>query len=781
MDNISFYQDNQEKDFDQIIDFKEFFLKCINNWYIFVLSILFSLSIVIVINKFTKPLYKTEVKILVKNELDPVRNEILKNIGFVSTNSLIENEIGILKSKELLKKTLLDLDYNVIYFKDGILKNEINNQPFKIEIKSTTIPINVKFLIEFIDDSTFILKANSKEVFIVDYYSNEILKVIKNFNFSDTLKYDYSINNEFFNFKIVKKQNKTEKLDNNKKYLFQFNSLIQQMNFYSNFNVQSVSNSSILVVSFKSSNIERSVEFLNKLAENYLMKGIERDEQVAANTIKFIDNQLANFVDSLEYSENMLQQFKVNNKLLNLNYQAQQIWDKIQNIHEEKIKLILRKRYYEYLKDYLKNNEDIKNIVVPSSMNIDDPILNNLLLELINLYSELNELSYNTRKDNPLILSIESKIQELQKKLIENINNNLKNLELAINEKDKQMESFESLVIQMPIKEQQLFRIERKYKLNDALVNFLLTKRSEMQIARAANIPKNEILDKAEIYEAVKVSPNIKLNFILGLIFGLFIPAIIFYFKEYFRDVISNKKEIETILPDVPIIGQLVRIKENLFDIIDKELIATESFNTIKAALQILEENKKIILITSVTANEGKSFVSYNLAKSFASSGKKTILVDFDLRNSNFEKYLKFKYEIGIVSYLVNNNIPVENIINRINDNLDIIPAGPFHLNPGEINLNKKIETLVNSLKNYNYIIIDTPPAGIVSDALILSKYSDINILVVRENYTPKSALIDLYNNLKRLQIKFYVIYNFKEKVKSYYYKYGYYYKNKII
>jgi len=781
MENNYFYQERIDNETDQIINFKEFLIECLNKWYLFVIFLFLSLSLVFVFNRFAKPLYKVKVKILVKNEFDPVRNELLKNLGIVSSSSMIENEIGILKSKEILKKTLLDLNFNVTYYKDGIIKKEISNQPFEIEINSRSIPTNILFNLEYINDSIFILKGFSKSLNIIDYYDNKVLNVLKNYSYFDTLKFGDSIKNQYFNFRIVKKIASKNINENNKKFLFSFNSLIQQIRQYSNFEVKNIQNSSILEIEVKSSNPERSVKFLNKLAENYLIKGIERDEQIAINTIKFIDEQLSEFSDSLKFSENMLQQFKSNNKLLDLGYQSQQTWDKIQSIQEEKIRLIIRKRYYEYLREYLQKNEDIKNVVVPSSMNIDDPILNNLLLELLNSYSEFNELVYNSKKDNPLILSLEAKMQELKKKLIENINNNLNNINLAISEKDKQIESYESLLVQMPLKEQQLYRIERKYKLNDALVTFLLTKRSEMQIARAANIPKNEILDKAESYEAIKIRPNVKLNFLLGLFSGLVIPALIIYIVKFFDNVISSKKELESIIPDVPIIGQIVKIKNHFFDVINIEPIVTECFNTLKASLLILEKNKKVFFITSLIANEGKSFVSYNLARTFALSAKKTVLVDFDLRNSNYKKYLNLNFNEGIVTYLLDSK-PIDDIIKNLYENFDIIPAGPFLYHHFDFDNNIKIETMFAYLRNrYDCIIIDTPPAGIVSDFLILSKYSDVNIFVVKENYTPKQNFLELYGIFQKLNIKFYVVYNSKEKGNTYYYKYGYYYKNQIM
>jgi capsular exopolysaccharide synthesis family protein len=310
----------------------------------------------------------------------------------------------------------------------------------------------------------------------------------------------------------------------------------------------------------------------------------------------------------------------------------------------------------------------------------------------------------------------------------------------------------------MPETERKLFGFERKFKLNDALYTYLLTKRSEVQIAKASYVPDNEILDIAREAEFTVIAPKSFRNYIIALILGFGIPIAFLLLRDFFNDKILVIEDIEKV-SDFPILGYILHNKEKSFTIVADEplSISSESIRAVRTNFQFIskENDKNVVLITSSMMNEGKTFISLNLALSFALNNKKTILLNFDLRKPKVQDYLNIENKKGLSLYLSGNASIEEIIVKTPYENLDVILAGTIPPNPMELIAGNKTGLLIEKLKEkYDYIILDSPPIGMVADSMLLLKHTNILLYIVRQNQTLKKVFTHQIEDLHKKGIQ---------------------------
>jgi capsular exopolysaccharide synthesis family protein len=404
----------------------------------------------------------------------------------------------------------------------------------------------------------------------------------------------------------------------------------------------------------------------------------------------------------------------------------------------------MQRKYYDEIKDYFEKNRDMSDLIAPSSMDIQDPLLNQLINELITLNSQRSNLLNQGNTKNLFLNNIEIQIANLKKTILESINNNAATTNIAIQDIENRTARIANEMSRLPTTERQLFGIERKFKLNDAIYTFLLQKRSEAQIARASNSPDYEVIDPARHITTSTIYPKKTLNYLLGIFGGLAVPFIIIVLGDFLNMKISSKKEVES-LTQIPIIGHVFHNDSKIKIVVNESTNSpiSESFRSIRTNLQFYAKGneKQVLLITSSYSGEGKSFVAQNLASVFALFGKKTLLIGFDLRRPKLYQDFSLSNNIGMSTALINKSSVAEIIQATSLKNLDFISAGPIPPNPLELIASEKTEVVFNELKKiYDYIIIDSPPVGVVSDAYLLMKYSDVNLFVLRQGYTNKEA-----------------------------------------
>jgi tyrosine-protein kinase Etk/Wzc len=765
------------------IDIKAFLVKCFRKWYLFAVFLVIALFIAIIINRFTVPVYKVSTYLLIRDEENPLDPQNFVGASLYGNPYKLQNEIGLIQSKGIAKRVLQELSFYVSYYRDDRFRSVdlYSSSPFVVVMDSAfEQPLGVRFRVSFINDTLIIINASSKEVVDHSYSLNTSNSIIPNFEFHDTTSFGRLCGNQFCRFRILPNFEKLSQITSHTNYSFQFFNLSQLIGRFRINEVEASKNSSILQISLKCSNAQQGVDYLNKLTGVFLARGIERDDRIALSTISFIDEQLKGITDSLRYSEAKLERFRAEKGVTNIDYQAQQTYEQLEDFQDQQAQLMVKSKYYSYLRDYLQKNNQVNNLIAPSSMDINDPLLNNLIIELTRLYAERTEMSFNTIKDNPYIRSLELKIADIKAKLIENIDNIISASDISLREIQTRIVAIESTMSKLPESQREFLVIDRKFKFNDAIYTYLLTKRAEVQISKASNIPSNEIIDDASIEDFQMVSPNIRMNYVIALLLGLFIPAAIVYLRDYFNTRISNKQEIQSIT-GVPVIGHILHNAHKTSTVVNDypNALISESFRSLRTNFQFLSQpgENNVVLLTSIIKGEGKSFTSVNLGTVFAKAGKRVVIIDFDLRKSKIKQYLGIDTNEGLSFYLSSHAALPHIIFPSGIANLDVIPSGPIPPNPLELISSDQTARLFEELKkSYDLIIIDSPPIALVSDGLLLLKYANIRLIVVRQHYTPRNLFTSVLNDLEKREISslHIVLNDDKEGINGYGYGYGY-------
>ncbi|WP_320168246.1 polysaccharide biosynthesis tyrosine autokinase [Mangrovibacterium marinum] len=442
--------------------------------------------------------------------------------------------------------------------------------------------------------------------------------------------------------------------------------------------------------------------------------------------------------------------------------------------------------YYSNLLSYISKDSDMKNMIFPSVVGITDQGLNSMIVRLSELNSKKEALSYSLHDKNPSVQIIERELEYIKKSLEENLNNLVFNTQKELESINNDIEQVNKQLSAYPKTEQDLINIKRMVDLNNELYNFLLQKRAEAQITKASNVPDVDILDPAREVTVTQTGPRKKINLLIGLFTGLFLPVCFILVKDFLNTSIQDQEQIERI-SSIPVLASIIHnnYKEALPVNEYPRSILTESFRELRTSLDYLnfESKKKVIGVHSMIPGEGKTFVSSNLAAILAMNQKKVIVVGADMRKPTLHNYFGASATPGLSTYLIGAH-KLEDIIKQSQfNNLHFIPAGEIPPNPVELLNSERFSSLIDELKErYDIIIIDNSPMSLVTDGAVTNKVTDTNLFVVRQNYSPAKLLSLLQtlaskHNMKKVGI---VINDVNPKRSSQYaYTYGGYYSNK--
>ncbi len=769
----------QPEIFTQQVNFKNIILKFLDFKWFFATTIGIAVVGAFFYNKYTPRTYQNSTTILISSEKNTSNflksQNFMDGLNLLNEKSNIDNEIGIITSFENVQKTINNLNFQVSYFAErDIFLNKIfdnppvditrelyKNSPIRVEMDaSKPQPIYLRFDVEILSNEEFILTASGEDEQIYNYIDNQIVGSVDSVFFKRKFKFGEQIATDFMNFKVMLTDDYPKNYNKSENLYFYFNHMnFITLEYRASITTETTTQASTLLkVSVTGSNYQKITDFLNELTNVYLNQNLEKKNRIALSTVEFIDSQISDISDSLRNAETKLRNFRSANQVMDLSYQGQQIFDKMNNLETEKANLEMQKRYYSYLKDYFDSNQQLTDLVAPSSMNVVDPVLTELITQLIQAGSERqNLMREGGSKQNLYLNQIDSKIENLKKTIQENVNNNLNTLKMSMNEIDYRIKRLSGDISKLPRTELQLMGYQRKFKLNDAIYTFLMQKRAEAQIARASNTPDYEVVDRARIIVDAPISPKRKMNYLIAIMIGFIIPASTIMLKDFFNNKITDRREIEH-MTNIPIIGHIFHNNKKTATVISDfpKSAISESFRSVRTNLQILSQGKtkQLLVVTSSSSGEGKSFTAINMASAFALFGRKTLLLGFDLRRPMLYQDFGLTNMLGISSYLSNRAL-LEDIIQPTPlENLDLISAGPIPPNPVELIASDKTSEFIARLRNiYDYIIIDTAPVGVVADTYLLMNYADVNIFVTRQNTTIKQNFASTIQNIESNKI----------------------------
>ncbi len=752
------------------IDLKRILFRLLANWYWLVLGSLVGYTVAYVINRYTVPVYgvSTTMVLSIDNSSSYFDRSLIDGLNLIKKEKNLENEISILKSYDLNSKVINQLNFDVTYVGLG-------------RIRDGEVYKNNLFYIDY--DTSFVQAKHTP--FILTPLDNNKIKIhFETLGEYVTVDYGEWIENDLFRFRVISLGNdNTIRPD---KYSIWFNDTESQIQRYrSKLQISKLSeDGTILKLSSSGEVPSKEIDYLNTLTELYIKRDLEEKHQMIESIIDFIDQQLSDITDSLYKAEIRLQNFRLENDVIDISKEGQVLLSKYESLQTEKDQEVVKYKYLKYLKKQLEDKKSDPSILAPGVAGINDPILTNIISQINQAKSEKHSLAYSTRKEISSITLLDQKISGLEEGLEMNVKSLIEQVNIRIVDLNKRIDDVFTELKKQPVNERLLLNIQRKFTLNDNIYTYLLEKRAEVGITKSSILSDAKVLDAAGLSGISQLYPKRKQNLMMGVFTGILIPILLILILDFLNLKILDRKEVEenTMVPILGGIGHNTTLLEHVVDEKPRSSIA-ESFRSLKTNLQFMigEEGSKIISITSGISGEGKTFCSTNLAIVYASLNKKTVIVGLDLRRPKIHKSFDIKNDIGITNYLLN-KVSLDEIIfpTKIN-NLDLIPTGIQPPNPNQLIESAKFKELLSQLKSmYDIIVIDTPPVALVSDAVYISKLCDINVFVIRLRYTTRpvyNIINDLYENrgIKNLAIALNDIkssgyYGYR----SYRYSYGY-------
>jgi len=727
------FSSEEESGFD-IMEWASYFL---NNWYLFVIGIIVSLGLAYVENRSWLPSFQTEGRVLIdENHSTGNSSEaLMQGFGTQSGYKNVKNQVIMLGSNDLVSKVVDSLPFmKVDYISKGSFKT-------RNLYKTTPIVIQADYIAPEAYGVLFKIKLRSNGSYTISVDENNLFS-----KFQIDGRYGQPIQHNLFFLTV----NNVDRYMGKTEMYFKFRtkeSLISD--FASRLNFGYVTEgSSVLKISLVSDTPDRDIDFINKLCDTFLADNLSRKNDAATKTINFINDQLGLVSKSLTNSEGKMTNFRQTNKIVDVSSHTSDLLSKATKFDTQKAELKLRETYLDYLTKYLKTNFADGAIIAPSSLGLNEPMLMTFVQQINELYNLRSEVT----EANPIYQRYSKQIETSKQTVMEVIKSMRASLNIEKNDFKTRLAALNKEIEELPQKELEMVAIERKYKMDDNYYTFFLQKRAESEILKASNTPDNNILDKARIVSITNSDKRSKTTMVF-LLFGILIPTFIVILMELFNNTVHSTKDVEK-NSSFQLIGAVRHTKSTDPLIVSKNPRSayTEMFRIIRTRIEFIVQRKTniVIMTTSTESGDGKTYFSINLASVYAMASKKTILIDMDIRKPSVNQRFNIIHPLGITNYLVGQCTLDEIILKLPKVDFDILPAGSIPPNPGELIRSDKLGKMFEELrKRYDFIIVDSSPIGMVTDAYSLAQHSDVNLFVVRNGKTNKTFFKKLCAQLK--------------------------------
>jgi tyrosine-protein kinase Etk/Wzc len=729
-------------------------------WYFIILFLVITMFFGIMFVKYSSKTYRAESGVLIRidnnNRIGGRQNDLLRGFDFVMPDKSFQNELFFLQSFPLIREVVSEMNLRVSYYSQQsnipkrfsfTVENIYNNSPFiVVPADDHVMPTNVIFYIDILDEEKFHISAKGDGVRLIDPRNERSIRSDVSFQMGGIYNFGSIVQHDYASFRVLLNPSYNPSNFVNKDLFFEFNNYnYLAARFKGSLRIDANSIESTMVkLSLKSENPNLGTDFLGALINKYIERRMDDANSLANKTIEHIDRQLVDVSEDLSESERQLQDIKSFHNIMNVNEKAQNLHGQLQNYELQRNEAQRRLSHLQQLSDYFMGQGDATRVLAPSSLGLIDPLLTNLIQELTNLNSERQRMLDMDQIRSPRFLTLEKSIDNLKSVISENINFSTNATTREISELNTNINRLSSEFASLPFTQRRMMGIERKFNLNDAVYTSLLEKRIQAQIVKAAKLADAEVIEPPRNFGVA--SPNSFIILALSFLLGLGVPAGTIILKKVITNRIDSKDDVKfiTSIPVIATIPNNNKSQQNVVMNYPRSPIA-EAFHMLRSNLvyYLHGENSKILLVTSSIPGEGKSFTAMNLATSFALANSRTVLVEFDLRNpSKFIEFTDVKDPVGLSSYLINRARLEDIIIPTKGFSLDIIQAGKIPPNPIELISSPRTEQLFSELKSkYDFIVVDAPPYGLVTDSFLLMSHTDLNLFVARAGYTKKTVL----------------------------------------
>ena len=780
-------QETQERQ--SAFDFAVLYRTIILNWYWFILSLVICGGLGAIYLRYATPKYQSTAKLLIKDDdSNSKRGQSLQNmtnLGIISNSAGIDNEMEILTSHSIAEDAIRDLKLYVDYSTKGRIKDIIlyRDQPLNVDIDRAHL--------EKLNQPVDLTITRNGTTYIVSGTSS----VPTDENESEG---PFSLNRKFTSLPatiatragiITISSNNGHSLHDGQTLKVEVLSPKMASNKYvGELQVaQTSKTTSIAQLQLTDEVPQRSLDYLKQLAIVYNRQANEDKNIVALRTEKFINSRLQKINAELGKTEGQLQNYKQQNGMVELKLNA---GNAVTNQNESELKLADIQTQIELFSTIAQEVESSsRNLsqVIPSNVGLDDQSSTSLINKYNELVLERNRLLRSASENSPVVEPLTAQIRELNGNIRRAISTARQNLQIQRDALAAQVSKFNEQVAETPQQERMLTQIGRQQEVKSGLYLMLLQKREENSISLAATADKGKLIDDPQLVG--KISPKSAIIMLIALLLGLGIPALVIFLLQLFRYKIEGHEDVARltklpIIADVAIASNTAKGKADIVVHENQNNQMEEIFRSLRTNLQfMLHEGQKVVLFTSSTSGEGKTFTAANLSVSFGLLGKKVILVGLDIRRPRLAELFGINdHRHGITNLLVKDaptaaDVQEQILPSGVNKNLDLLMAGPIPPNPAELIARSSLEAIIKALKDkYDYIMIDTAPVGLVTDTLQIARVADASIYMCRADYTPKSnfELINALANEKKLPNMAMVLNGIDMSKKKYGYYYGY-------
>ena len=697
-------------------------------WIIF--SALLALSIAYIKLRYQPNIYSVSATLMVK---DPVvvgkGQDKMEDMLFANPNKNINDEIQVIRSRSMSRRVVRSLGLEVQYFNQGSVRTTLmkaSESPFILKVSSLKDSMSrFKMQVAFLDDKEFRLGDGKTRIHFGQSFETPDGRFVLQRTSQPITSYS---SNDF----VIEYANQD----------IRAGELL--LNIFAS---PSGESNNIMQLTYESENPRLGAEILNQWMREYQLAGLDEKRLAAENTLAFINQQLESANDELGSVESNILSIRQKNRIINPEIQSEQIITAISETDKEITRLGVQQRIVDNLITYV---GDARNPYrqVGTILGIEEPSLASQIIEFNNLQVQRETLLKTTPRANPMLVSLETAIEKLRTDILQNLRNVKQGISLTSRSlTDKNREVIRE-VYRMPAKEKEILDVSRRQKILEQLYSFLLEKKLETSIVSASTISNAKIIEFAQT-SGILVSPNRKATYLIALLLGLGLPSLLIFLLEYLNDRVRGRYDVHSVT-QAPIIGEVSHSEEGGALVVNRtsRRFIAEQFRIIRTNLKYIlpPDEKSVFLVTSSTSGEGKSFISTNMGAVMALTGKKTAILEFDIRKPKILSGLGMPKGPGISNFLIGAAnledlpIPVPGI-----ENLFVVPCGPIPPNPSELILDERLGNLFKGLKEtFDVIVIDTAPVGLVGDAMVLGKFADATLYVIRHNYTFKKQLVML-------------------------------------
>lgn len=778
-------------------DFKGFLIKTLSYWKWFLLSWVIAFTVAYQVNIRKEKIYALETTISVNEESNPLftsNTSLVFNWG--GTSDKVQSIASTLKSRSHNEHVVEQLEFYIDYLEQGEYKlvDAYGRVPFRVELDKEKAqlagtPVGLRFVSP--SEYELFVTFGGKAAEVLTYATGSQSQVpVKEGEFRRRFRVGDKVSLPFANFTLL--INSNAGYYKGSTYYVQFNPIDGVVGHYQGINVEiDAKAASILKLSLDGTNKARIVKYLNTTVEVLRDNELAAKNQFATNTVDFIDDQLNDMEDQLKGTGDELRSFTKTRDVSQLGDDGSQLIEQLGELDKLRDDIRRKISYYNSLKTYIDNSKDFSKLPAPSVAGIDDPNIVVGVSRLIQLSTDRSRMEYAVKSEK-IFRDFDSKMEAVKNVLIENIAAAKTSLQAEQNIISARLAQAENKVRQLPEDKQDYLKIQRKYNLNEEIYSGFLQKRSEANIVKAANVSDIKFIDPAKDTGGGQIGPKTGVNYVMALFLGFLIPLLCVFAIFFINNSIQNTEDLSK-LTNIPLIGIVGKkhTESNLTVFERPKSALSESFRAIRSSLQFLFKKQdiqgaKTLMVTSSVGGEGKTFCSLNLATVFALSEKNTIIVGLDLRKPKIFNDFKVTNENGAVNFL-SGELSLDQVIQKTHiPHLDVITSGPIPPNPAELIMSDAAFEMIAELKSrYDYIILDTPPVGLVSDALELAHFADVTLYIVRQNFTKKDMITLLNNRYSREELRnvSIVLNGFEVKAKygygyGYNYGYGYGYGN---